>query len=191
MVCAQCHSLRDVVAPAFTAGADYYDYFMPLLEFGPRHDGDPAYWPDGRPRRFANDAIGLWQSECFLRGGATCTSCHLDPHQPDVDRDARLAPTNNALCTRCHQDIGARTAAHTHHESSQRRQLLRRVPHAEDGDEHQGDDARSHHQSSGAGEHGGVRHPERMQRLPCRQGRGVGGDRVQGLVAPGSAQPSW
>jgi hypothetical protein len=117
MVCAQCHSLRDVVAPAFTAGANYYDHFMPLLEFGPRHEGDPAYWPDGRPRRFANDAIGLWQSECFLRGGATCTTCHLDPHQPDVDRDPRLVPANNALCIRCHQNIGDRTPEHTHHEA--------------------------------------------------------------------------
>jgi predicted CXXCH cytochrome family protein len=116
MICAQCHSLRDVVAPAFAAGADYYDHFMPLLEFGSRRDSDPAYWADGRPRRFANDAIGLWQSECFLRGGATCTTCHVDPHQPDVDRDARVAPTNNALCTKCHQDIGARTSAHTRHE---------------------------------------------------------------------------
>ena len=38
MICAQCHSLRDVVAPGYTAGDDYYDYFMPLLEFGPRHE---------------------------------------------------------------------------------------------------------------------------------------------------------
>jgi predicted CXXCH cytochrome family protein len=116
MICGQCHSLRDVVAPAYAAGANYYDHFMPLLEFGSRRDSDPAYWPDGRPRRFANDAVGLWQSECFLRGGATCTTCHVDPHQPDVDRDARLAPANNALCTRCHQDIGEQTAAHTRHE---------------------------------------------------------------------------
>jgi predicted CXXCH cytochrome family protein len=116
MVCAQCHSLRDVVAPAFTAGENYYDYFMPLLEFGPRRDKDPAYWPDGRPRRFANDAIGLWQSGCFLRGGATCTTCHVDPHQPDVDRDARLAPANNTLCTGCHQAIGRSVETHTHHD---------------------------------------------------------------------------
>ena len=74
----------------------------------------PTTGLDGRPRRFSNDAIGLWQSECFLRGGATCTTCH-DPHEPDIDRHPQLAASNNALCTNCHQDIGARLTAHTRH----------------------------------------------------------------------------
>jgi predicted CXXCH cytochrome family protein len=115
MICAQCHSLRDVIAPGYSAGADYYDHFQPLLEYRPRKTSDPAYWADGRPRRFSNDAIGLWQSECFLRGGATCTSCHRDPHVPDVDRNAQLAPSNNALCTGCHAEVAASLAAHTRH----------------------------------------------------------------------------
>jgi predicted CXXCH cytochrome family protein len=115
MICAQCHSLRDVVAPGYTAGADYYDYFQPVLEYGPRKAQDPTYWPDGRPRRFSNDALGLWQSECFLRGGATCTSCHQNPHLPDVDRNAQLAPHNNALCTKCHQDLATQLTSHTRH----------------------------------------------------------------------------
>jgi hypothetical protein len=34
MVCAQCHSLRDVTIPGFTAGADYFDHFAPVLEYG-------------------------------------------------------------------------------------------------------------------------------------------------------------
>lgn len=114
MVCAQCHSLRDVVAPDYRAGENYYDYFVPVLEYGVRKDSDPNYWADGRTRRFSNDAIGLWQSECFLRGGATCTTCH-EPHEPDVDRNPQLAASNNALCTRCHQDVGARLTAHTRH----------------------------------------------------------------------------
>src|SRR4029453_7130769 len=101
-ICAQCHSMRDIVAPDYTAGAEYFDYFQPILEYAPRNVNDPPYWPDGRPRRFSNDAIGLWQSECFLRGGATCTSCHRDPHLPDIDRNAQLEPTNNALCASCH-----------------------------------------------------------------------------------------
>jgi predicted CXXCH cytochrome family protein len=115
MVCAQCHSLRDIVASGYTAGADYFDYFQPVLEYGPRKDSDPTYWADGRPRRFSNDAIGLWESECFLRGSATCTSCHNNPHIPDVDRNAQLAPRNNALCTNCHQGLAAQPTAHTHH----------------------------------------------------------------------------
>ena len=115
MICAQCHSLREAVAPDFRAGENYYDYFLPLLEHQSPNDRDLAYWPDGRPRRFSNDAIGLWQSQCFLRGGATCTSCHSDPHLPDVDRNAQLSAANNALCTTCHQGIGGRLTAHTRH----------------------------------------------------------------------------
>lgn len=120
MVCAQCHSLRTVINPGFTAGADYYDFFIPALEFAidarPRGSQDPPYWPDGRPRRFSNDAIGLWQSACFLRGGATCTTCHVDPHLPDIDRNPQLAPAaGNALCASCHRAIAAQPAAHTRH----------------------------------------------------------------------------
>src|SRR5471030_2400446 len=74
-ICAQCHSLRDIIGPGYTAGANYFDHFQPILEYGPRKESDPTYWADGRPRRFSNDAMGLWQSECFLRGGATCTTC--------------------------------------------------------------------------------------------------------------------
>jgi predicted CXXCH cytochrome family protein len=114
MVCAQCHSLRDAVAPGFSAGEDYYDYFVPKLEYTPRKEQDPVYWADGRPRRFSNDAIGLWQSRCFLKGGATCATCH-DPHLPDVDRHPELAAASNALCTRCHESIGAAVTPHTRH----------------------------------------------------------------------------
>jgi hypothetical protein len=48
MVCAQCHSLRDQTVPGFAAGRDYFDHFMPVLEFGQKSNAtDPAYWPDG------------------------------------------------------------------------------------------------------------------------------------------------
>ena len=115
MVCAQCHSFRDIYALGYTAGTDYYDYFLPVLEYGLNDDADPAYWADGRTRRFSNDAFGLWQSECFLRGGATCLTCHAVPHNTDIDRNPQLRPDANALCTQCHREIGAATAAHTHH----------------------------------------------------------------------------
>ena len=118
MICAQCHSLRNAIDPDYQAGRNYYDHFTPRLEYEPRPGLDVAYWPDGRPRRFSNDAIGLWQSQCFLRGGATCTNCHTDPHEPDIDRNAQLAASNNALCTGCHQQIGARLEAHTRHRAA-------------------------------------------------------------------------
>jgi HEAT repeats/Cytochrome c554 and c-prime len=115
MICAQCHSLRDVIGPGYTAGEDYFDHFQPVLEYGPRKESDPAYWADGRPRRFSNDAIGLWQSECFLKGGATCVSCHRDLHQPDVDRNPQLGANSDRLCANCHREIAAAVATHSRH----------------------------------------------------------------------------
>ena len=115
MICAQCHSLRNVIGPDFQAGDDYFDFFMPRLEYDLGSDRELPYWPDGRPRRFSNDAIGLWQSACFRIGQATCTTCHRDPHEPDVDRNPQLAASNNALCTQCHTDIGQHLTTHTQH----------------------------------------------------------------------------
>jgi len=119
-VCAQCHSLRTAINPGYAAGNDYYDYFVPTLEYAPparpHASQDPPYWADGRPRRFSNDSIGLWQSACYLRGGATCTTCHADPHLPDVDRNPMLAPAaSNALCAKCHQPIAERVVDHSRH----------------------------------------------------------------------------
>jgi tetratricopeptide (TPR) repeat protein len=103
MVCAQCHSARDTYADGFQAGSDYYDFFLPVMEFRL----PAAYWPDGRPQWFANDATGLWQSQCFLRGGATCITCHSGSHTPEVERMASA----NTVCLKCHKDA----PSHTHH----------------------------------------------------------------------------
>jgi len=115
MVYAQCHSFRDTFAKGFTAGSNYYDYFLPILEYNQPRDGDPSYWPDGRTRRFSSDAYGLWQSECFLKGGVTCVACHTAVHDVEIEKNPQLKPTANALCTRCHEKIGQAIAAHTHH----------------------------------------------------------------------------
>ena len=61
MICAQCHSFRDVYADHFKAGANYYDFFTPVMEYRLPASEDPAYWPDGRPRQLSNEAFGLWQ----------------------------------------------------------------------------------------------------------------------------------
>src|SRR5579859_893234 len=114
-ICAQCHSLRDVYADKFRAGANYDDFFTPVMEYRLPASEDPAYWPDGRPRQLSNEAFGLWQSQCFLKGGATCVTCHSHPHTPDVDRNPQLRPNNNALCTGCHAKIASNLSAHTHH----------------------------------------------------------------------------
>ena len=115
MICAQCHSFRDIYAKNFKAGANYYDFFTPVMEYRLPASEDPAYWPDGRPRQLANEAFGLWQSQCFLKGGATCASCHTHPHNNDVERNPQLRPGNNGLCTGCHTAIAANLSAHSHH----------------------------------------------------------------------------
>ena len=115
MICAQCHSFRDIYADSFKPSANYYDFFTPVMEFRLPASENPAYWPDGRPRQLSNEAFGLWQSQCFLKGGATCVTCHSHSHTPDVERNPQLRPNNNALCTGCHTKIAANLSAHTHH----------------------------------------------------------------------------
>ncbi len=115
MVCAQCHSFRDIFVPGFKAGDDYYDHFVPILEYDQPGGKDPAYWADGRTRRFSTDAFGLWQSQCFLKGGVTCVKCHVDAHDTAIEKNPLLQPTYAAICTQCHAAIGKAVSAHTHH----------------------------------------------------------------------------
>ncbi len=115
MVCAQCHSFRDIYVNGFRAGENYYDYFLPVMQYALPPDDDPAYWADGRTRRFSNDAFGLWQSPCFLKGKVTCVDCHVQPHQTEIERNPQLRPDANALCSRCHDTIQQKLEAHTHH----------------------------------------------------------------------------
>ena len=115
MVCAQCHSFRDIYVDKFAAGDDYYDHFLPMLEYNLPDSEDPAYWADNRTRRFSNDAFGLWQSECYLKGKATCVDCHVNAHETEIERNPQLRPDANALGTRCHQATGKTVAQHSHH----------------------------------------------------------------------------
>jgi len=115
MICAQCHSFRDTYRDGFQAGANYYDFFQPIMDHRLPTSDDPAYWSDGRPRWTSNETLGLWQSQCFLKGGASCTTCHSQAHEIDVARDAKLRPNNNELCAKCHAQIAANISAHTHH----------------------------------------------------------------------------
>lgn len=114
-LCAQCHSLRDVTRTGFTGGDSYYDFFTPLLEHGQKRNHDPAWWPNGRPRRFSSEGLAFWQSQCFVKGGATCFMCHTDVHEPDIERNPQLAQKQDASCAECHREIAAKGSAHTHH----------------------------------------------------------------------------
>jgi HEAT repeat protein len=116
MVCAQCHSLRDAISLDFVAGANYYDFFLPQLEYGLPQDHDPAWYLDGSTRRFSNDTLGLWMSRCFLEGGVTCVDCHIDPHDTEIEKTQAIRPESSAICTRCHEAIGKDVPGHTRHE---------------------------------------------------------------------------
>ena len=115
MVCAQCHSFRDVTHFGYTAGEDYYDYFMPFLDYATEPSKDPTWWPDGKTRRFSTNSLAIWQSECFLEGKVACTNCHVDMHDPEIEKNEQLRPENRALCTGCHTAIGENLEAHTFH----------------------------------------------------------------------------
>jgi predicted CXXCH cytochrome family protein len=114
-LCVQCHSLRDITQPGFAGGSNYYDYFTPLLEYAQKKNHDPAYWPNGRPRRFSNEGLAFWQSQCFFKGGATCLSCHTDVHEPNIELNDRLAAKQDGLCAGCHPQIASAGAGHSHH----------------------------------------------------------------------------
>jgi hypothetical protein len=114
-VCGQCHSLRDAISLDFVAGSNYFDYFLPQLEYGLPQDHDPAWYVDGSTRRFSNDTLGLWLSRCYLEGGVACTDCHSDPHDTEIEKNAYIRPESSAQCTRCHEAIGRDLTAHTHH----------------------------------------------------------------------------
>ncbi|MEE8585581.1 MAG: HEAT repeat domain-containing protein [Acidobacteriota bacterium] len=116
MVCVQCHTPRVIVQHGFQPGKNYYDYYMPtLMHFYIERWYDPPMWPDGRMRRFATEGAALWQSQCFLKGEATCITCH-NPHLNTIKRDARYRDTD-VLCTQCHQPLKqeSEVAKHTHH----------------------------------------------------------------------------
>ena len=114
MVCAQCHSFRDIYALDFSAGDDFLDYYLPVLEARLPQSDDAPFWLDGRPRWLANSALALWQSRCFLKGGATCITCQSRPHS-GMEKDARLRQDPNAVCTKCHSTIAAQVSTHSHH----------------------------------------------------------------------------
>ena len=117
-ICGQCHSLRDAISLDFTAGASYYDFFLPQLEYGLPQDHDPAWYVDGSTRRFSNDTLGLWLSRCYLEGGVTCVDCHNDPHDTEIEKTAAIRADSSAICTRCHEAVARDIPAHTRHEAT-------------------------------------------------------------------------
>ena len=113
LICAQCHAPRVMVQNGYHPAKNYYDYYMPsLMHFYIDRWFDPPVWADGRMRRFATEATAMWQSQCYLKGEATCVSCH-DPHLNTINRDARFRDTD-VLCTQCHTQFKSETAVAQH-----------------------------------------------------------------------------
>ena len=90
--CAPCHSRRSQLAEGFSAGADYFDYYLPSLL-------DPGlYHADGQ----ILDEVYVYGS--FLQSkmhqqGVKCSDCH-EPHS------GQTRFVGNALCTQCHNETG-------------------------------------------------------------------------------------
>ncbi len=115
--CAYCHGNKTNDFVGMKPGDRYEDYALPFLVSEPIPPEDPQgdFWPDGRPTRF-NRPQALMQSGCFLKGQATCTSCH-SIHASKYPHSLKVpASQTDQLCTQCHQQFtGAALVAHTRH----------------------------------------------------------------------------
>lgn len=126
-VCAQCHGPRRPLFPIldaahhFRPGQRYEDSYQPMvLLVGNDLSGD--YFEDGRPSTSSFEYQALTQSLCYMKGGATCLSCHTAPHaahasnelQPRKDAQARVS-VGAATCQSCHANVFAEGKKHTHH----------------------------------------------------------------------------
>jgi len=113
--CMQCHSRRIQIKKGYHLGENFHDYYQlkfRALTFHP--PSDPPIWID-RARRFANECLLLWESQCYLKGDMTCVTCH-DAHQATISKDPRYQ-NMDVLCTQCHTEYKEKEAVtkHTFH----------------------------------------------------------------------------
>jgi len=100
-VCAQCHSRREQIAEAYTAGAPFEDYYAPsLITSG-------LYYPDGQQRDEVYTHGSFLQSR-MAHAGVTCADCH-DPHS------GRPRAQGNTLCAQCHAPSKYDSGSHHFH----------------------------------------------------------------------------
>ena len=187
MICAQCHSLRDIVAPGYTAGANYYDFFQPVLEYGSAQGTGSDLLGRRPPAPFLERCVGPLAERVLSARRRDLHELPSRSAHPQY-REERTAGAGEQ-CPVHQLSPGARRPADRSHaaQGRQRRQFLRRMSHAEDRRQHQGDDARSHDRRAGAGKHRRLRDPQRVHRVPYRQAGGVGGQHARTMVA---ARPS-
>jgi tetratricopeptide (TPR) repeat protein len=99
--CAPCHSRRRVIAPDYTAGCNYYDYFQNEVLT------PSAYHADGQILDEVYEYTSFLESKMFHKN-IKCSDCH-DPHS------AKLKHTGNAVCTSCHQHPAGKYDGEIHH----------------------------------------------------------------------------
>jgi predicted CXXCH cytochrome family protein len=98
--CAQCHSRRLHIADGYTAGKNFFDYYIPVTLAGDYH-------PDGQ-QLSENYNYGSFLQSRMYSAGVTCSDCH-DPHT------AKLRMPGNAVCGQCHSPARYDTKEHHHH----------------------------------------------------------------------------
>jgi tetratricopeptide (TPR) repeat protein len=106
---------------------DRYDEKYQALVVVEGRERSGEFFPDGRPKSSSFEYQSLVQSKCYLKGQATCLSCHTGPHEPHgpdelkPDKGLKGRQTAEALgdatCKACHAPIFAQGQAHTHHRS--------------------------------------------------------------------------
>jgi hypothetical protein len=99
--CAPCHSRRRVIAPGYTAGCNYYDYFSNEVLT------PSAYHADGQIMDEVYEYTSFLESKMYHKN-IRCTDCH-DPHS------AKLKHTGNQVCTFCHQHPPGKYDGEIHH----------------------------------------------------------------------------
>jgi hypothetical protein len=115
-ICARCHGPREPLFPLldardqFRPGERYADRYKPLvITDGTERSGE--FFADGRPSSSSFEYQALIQSRCYLRGHATCLTCHTAPHEDHVANDVKPGD----VCAGCHK---IDRASHSHHKTA-------------------------------------------------------------------------
>lgn len=121
-ICAQCHGPREPVFPIldaahhFRPGRRYDDYYQAqVIVDGTQRSGD--FFADGRPMSSSFEYQALVQSQCYLKGKATCLTCHTAPHQKNVGSELRPEAAGDESCRQCHAGTFAAGTKHTRHQA--------------------------------------------------------------------------
>jgi tetratricopeptide (TPR) repeat protein len=99
--CAPCHSRRRIIAPGYTAGCNYYDFFSNEVLT------PSAYYADGQIMDEVYEYTSFLESKMYHKN-IKCSDCH-DPHS------AKLKHQGNQVCTSCHQHPAGKYDGEIHH----------------------------------------------------------------------------